>query len=169
MKVFGSLRQFEDTDVDEVVALSLRAWEPVFTSFSTVLGRDLYERMFPDWRSYQAESVRKALGENESWVSVIDSSIAGFVNVTFDSIEATGEIYMIAVDPAFQRQGIARGLTDFALEEMRRRGMTLATVGTGGDPGHAPARRTYEQAGITALSHRRERPFHVTFIYISGS
>ena len=149
MKVIGSLRRFEDADVDEVVALSLRAWEPVFTSFAIVLGRDLYKRMFPDWRSHQAESVREALAKNETWVSVMDSRIAGFVNVTFDSDEATGEMYMIAVDPDFQRQGLASGLTDFALEEMRRRGITLATVGTGGDPGHAPARRTYEKAGFT--------------------
>ena len=29
--------------------------------------------------------------------------------------------------------------------------MTLAVVGTGGDPGHAPARRSYEKAGYTGL------------------
>ena len=34
---------------------------------------------------------------------------------------------------------------------MRRRGITLATVATGGDPGHAPARRTYEKAGFTSF------------------
>jgi hypothetical protein len=27
--------------------------------------------------------------------------------------------------------------------------MTLAVVATGGDPGHAPARATYERAGFT--------------------
>jgi GNAT superfamily N-acetyltransferase len=55
---------------------------------------------------------------------------------------------MIAVDPGFQRQGIAGELSDFGLDEMRRRGMTLATVSTGGDPGHGPARETYEKAGF---------------------
>ena len=34
------------------------------------------------------------------------------------------------------------------LEEMRARGLDLAIVATGGDPGHAPARRTYEKAGF---------------------
>ncbi|WP_239945797.1 MULTISPECIES: GNAT family N-acetyltransferase [unclassified Streptomyces] len=29
--------------------------------------------------------------------------------------------------------------------------MTLASTWTGGDPGHAPARRTCEKAGYTAL------------------
>jgi ribosomal protein S18 acetylase RimI-like enzyme len=56
---------------------------------------------------------------------------------------------MIAVDPTYQRRGVAGTLTDLALDEMRARGLTLATVGTGADPGHAPARRTYEAAGFT--------------------
>jgi ribosomal protein S18 acetylase RimI-like enzyme len=57
---------------------------------------------------------------------------------------------MIAVDPATQRKGIATLLTGHALDEMRARGIDLAIVATGGDPGHTPARRTYEKAGFTA-------------------
>jgi GNAT superfamily N-acetyltransferase len=56
---------------------------------------------------------------------------------------------MIAVDPSFQRRGVAAALTNWALDAMRVVGATLATVGTGGDPGHAPARHTYESAGFT--------------------
>ena len=47
-----------------------------------------------------------------------------------------------------QRQGIARRLIDVALAEMRQRGLTLATVSTGGDRGHLPARLTYQAAGF---------------------
>ena len=32
---------------------------------------------------------------------------------------------------------------------MRNHGITLATVATGAEPGHAPARRTYESTGFT--------------------
>jgi hypothetical protein len=42
-------------------------------------------------------------------------------------------------------------LNDFALQLFKEQGMKLALVGTGGDPGHAPARRAYERAGYTAL------------------
>ena len=38
-------------------------------------------------------------------------------------------------------------LTTFALDRMR----DVAMVETGGDPGHAPARRSYEKAGFTLL------------------
>ena len=43
-----------------------------------------------------------------------------------------------------------RGVNHFALEKMKESGMKLAIVATGGDPGHAPARRTYEKAGYTS-------------------
>lgn len=59
-----------------------------------------------------------------------------------------GEIYMIAVDPDFQGQGIGSALIEFALAWMKDAGMFVAMVETGGDLGHAPARRTYEKAGF---------------------
>lgn len=140
---------FTSSDADRVVELSLLAWEPVFASFRSVFGDELYERIHPDWRASQAASVRDALERHDTWVSRHgDGRVTGFVNVVFDESERSGEIYMIAVDPAFQRQGIAGDLTDHALDEMRRRGLDLAIVATGGDPGHAPARRTYERAGF---------------------
>lgn len=36
----------------------------------------------------------------------------------------------------------------FALERMQQAGMKVATVATGGDPSHAPARRAYHKAGF---------------------
>jgi ribosomal protein S18 acetylase RimI-like enzyme len=63
----------------------------------------------------------------------------------------SGDIEMVAVDPAYQRQGIADTLIRFAVEQMRAAGAEVAGVVTGGDPGHAPARRAYEKAGFTAL------------------
>lgn len=148
-----AIRSLAPDDVDPVVELSLRAWEPVFASFRDVLGPRLFERFYPDWRADQAAAVRDAIGANTTSVAVIDRLVAGFVNVIIKPDEATGEIYMIAVDPDHQRRGVASALTSWALEEMRRGGATLATVGTGGDPGHAPARRTYEAAGFTPWPH----------------
>jgi hypothetical protein len=40
---------------------------------------------------------------------------------------------------------------DAAIAHMRDAGMDIAAVGTGGDPGHAPARAMYEASGFTAL------------------
>lgn len=143
-----TIRRFAASDVDVIVDLSLWAWAPVFASFKAVLGDDLYARVHPDWRRDQAASVRLALDDNETWVAESDERVAGFVNVIFNA-DQSAEIHMIAVDPAAQRHGIASLLTEFALDEMRARGIDLAIVATGGDPGHAPARATYERAGFT--------------------
>jgi len=37
---------------------------------------------------------------------------------------------------------------EFAVAQMKEAGMRVATVATGGDPGHAPARRAYRKAGF---------------------
>ena len=147
-----AIRRYAPEDDGRVVELSLAAWKPVFDSFRALLGEDLYRRVHPDWLVDQAASVRDALERHETWVAVTgDGDVSGFVNVVFDDEHRAGEIYMIAVDPAHQRQGVASALTEHALAEMRTRGLDLATVATGGDPGHAPARRTYEKAGFTGV------------------
>ena len=66
-----------------------------------------------------------------------------------------GEIYMVAVDPDFQGRGIGSALIEFALDWMKDAGMSIAMVETGGDPGHASARHTYEKSGFELLSIAR--------------
>jgi ribosomal protein S18 acetylase RimI-like enzyme len=58
---------------------------------------------------------------------------------------------MLAVDPDHQGGGIGTALTEFALDRLKYAGMKVAMVETGGDPGHAAARRTYEKAGCVLL------------------
>lgn len=144
-----TIRRHDPDDTAAVVDLAVRAWAPVFASFATILGDDLYRRVHPDWEIHQSAAVREAIDRNDTWVAVTGHRVVGFVNVVFDHDERAGEIYMIAVDPDEQRRGVATELTELALDEMRARGLDLATVATGGDPGHAPARRTYEKAGFT--------------------
>ncbi|MGQ0778783.1 MAG: GNAT family N-acetyltransferase [Pseudonocardiales bacterium] len=67
------------------------------------------------------------------------------------SLGARVRLTMIAVDPAYQRNGVGSLLTSYALQWFKDNGMALAMVKTGGDPGHASARRTYEQAGFVHL------------------
>lgn len=107
--------------------------------------------MGDDWEVTQETDVRRACHAYATWVVEHLGVVAGFVAVDLPDGEPHGEIYMVAVDPGAQGQGFGRQLTDFALEQMRTAGRTLAIVRTGGDPGHAPARATYERAGFTNL------------------
>jgi GNAT superfamily N-acetyltransferase len=151
------IRDIEDADVAGVVALSLRAWAPVFASFETVLGRGVYRQLHPDWRSSQAAAVERVCRDPEMRVQVAveDGRPVGFVAVVVHDAAhdepGSGEVEMLAVDPAAQRRGIGGDLLTAGLDVLRRNGVRLAAIGTGGDPGHAPARRTYEAAGFTAL------------------
>ena len=65
-----------------------------------------------------------------------------------------GVIDIIGVDPDYQRRGVSSRLTEFATEHMRSRGMDIAVIETGGDPGHAPARAAYETRRVHAPTHR---------------
>ena len=147
-----ALRPFKERDLGEVVAMALRAWEPVHQSMAEVLGAGINALVYPDWRVSQERDVRAACMDPEQLVTVATDAegiVSGFVTVRIRG--ETGEIYMIAVDPSAHRRGIARALTGHALEQMRGAGCRLALVSTGGDAGHAPARQLYESAGFTGL------------------
>lgn len=149
-----TVRPFEDNDREEIIALSLRAWAPVFASLEAILGEPgVFGYLHPDWRVDQRDTVRTAFdGEGiHVWVAEVDAVVAGFVAARLDHDAGIGEIYLLAVDPDHQRTGVGSRLTSFALEWIKSSGMKLAMVETGGDPGHAPARRTYEKAGFVPL------------------
>jgi len=141
---------FEPAHLEAVVALSLRAWEPVFESLRSILDDDVYRAFYPDWRAVQSDAVTAACTspEHDTWVAVVDHVVIGFVDTMMHTDGVLGEIHMVAVEPDFQHQGIGSRLTSFAVERLREKGASVAMVETGGDPGHGPARRTYEEAGF---------------------
>lgn len=152
------IRPFSPADLEEMVQLSLLAWTPVFRSFEQVLGTRAYSLLFPEGVQAQRAVVEKMCTEHEKthvWIAESDGVITGFIVYTLNSQENgqddTGEVELLAVHPEHQNQGIGTALNRFALEKMKASGIKLAVVATGGDPGHAPARRTYEKAGYTAL------------------
>jgi ribosomal protein S18 acetylase RimI-like enzyme len=149
------IRDYRPADRDVVIELSLRAWAPNFASLETVLGTELDRRLHgEDWRVYQARSVGETLAApaNRSWVAHAGGRPCGFVVATVaDPERRLGEIEMLAVDPSDQGHGVGRQLTDHATAWLREAGMRVAMIGTGGDPGHAAARRLYERAGYEKL------------------
>jgi ribosomal protein S18 acetylase RimI-like enzyme len=138
-----------------IVELSLRAWAPVFGSMRRVLGAAIFARLHqPEWKVVQAEAVRSACTstERDVFVAIADARPVGFAAVALNAYhERMGVVDMIAVDPDYQRRGIANALMRHSVEHMRACGMDIAAVGTGGDQGHGPARALYESLGYTAL------------------
>ena len=148
------IRRFKNSDINYLVKLSLLAWEPIFTAWEQILGPKLYPiAIYPDWRKSQKEVVEKICNDEKINTSVgeVDGEIVGFVSYSLDDKDKIGEVQLIAVSPEYQNNGIGTELNNFALQKMKASGMRLAVVGTGGDDGHAPARKSYEKAGYTAL------------------
>ena len=117
------------------------------------LGDQVNARLYPDWIASQTEAVRTTCTNPKVVTSVAegDTALVGFVCVVLRPIEKTGEIDLIAVDPAAQRQRIGTALVERAITQIKGADCSLVEVATGGDPGHAPARALYEQAGFTPL------------------
>ncbi|MBD2060033.1 GNAT family N-acetyltransferase [Oculatella sp. FACHB-28] len=148
------IEPYAPNQLDAVIQLSLRAWEPVFDSIQNALDAEVYRVFYPDsWRVSQQKAVEDVCAAEDTnvWVAIDADSTVGFVAVKLHSEDNMGEIYMIAVDPDFQSQGIGTALIEFALAWMKDAGMAIAMVETGGDPGHAPARYTYEKVGFRQL------------------
>jgi len=152
------IRDYSPADRSQVIDLSLRAWEPVHESIELAIGQILFELLYEgDWRRRQEEEVTETLKDAQTvrdwqtkvWVAEVEDRVVGFVSSV--SRNTRGEVSLLAVDPDYQGNGIGTALTETATEWLRESGMEIAWVETGGDPGHASGRRTYEKAGYTFL------------------
>jgi ribosomal protein S18 acetylase RimI-like enzyme len=148
------MRPAVNDDRETLARFAVLAWAPVFASFRHVLGATVYELLYPDWERQQREVVERMCDAGEHhrvWIAEMDGAVAGFIVYSLNHPEQRGEVELLAVHPDYQNRGIGTALNRFALERMKQAGMKIAGVSTGGDPGHAPARRVYEKAGYTAL------------------
>jgi hypothetical protein len=48
------IREYRPENEQAVVELSLRAWAPVFAAIEQALGRDIFDRLYGDWRKHHA-------------------------------------------------------------------------------------------------------------------
>lgn len=148
-----NIRYATQDDLPEMIKLTLEAFKPIFESFETILGKEIVDVLHPNWQAAQKKIVMDAFEDEdiEMWVAEVSGSVAGLISLKLEPEKRIGEVYYLAVHPAYQNQGVGSALNDFVLEKMREAGMAVARVSTGGDPSHAPARRVYEKAGYIPL------------------
>jgi len=63
----------------------------------------------------------------------------------------SGEIEMLAVESAHRRHHVASALCAHVFDDLRRHGIEVVSLGTGGDEFHAPARALYDSLGMKPL------------------
>jgi ribosomal protein S18 acetylase RimI-like enzyme len=138
-------------DEAEVLALSLRAWAPVFEKMEPAVPDYVYRAFYPaGWVARQTADVTAMLADEavRTFVAREDDVLLGWIGLRAHPEDRMGEIHILAVDPEAQRRGVARALMDHALALFRAEGLEIVLVETGDDPGHAPSRATYEAHGF---------------------
>jgi ribosomal protein S18 acetylase RimI-like enzyme len=146
-----NIRPFEPADLSALQCIRQAAFEPVFRSFRDIVGEQIAVHAFIHADAEQAkllDDICAADSSHRVLVVTIGDEIVGFVSFTIDATNQIGEIGLNAVHPEHAGRGIGTAMYEHVLERMRELGMAVATVGTGGDPSHAPARRAYEKAGF---------------------
>ena len=146
------IREFAEDDLEAVVAFSLRAWEPVFASVQAVLGDEIFLRLHPDWRTSQERTVRSICtnDERDVYVAVPAHDLSASSPSPRIVPRADGRHRDHRSRPRLSAAGSRRPTHRVRAAHMRRCGMDIAVVETGGDPGHVPARALYGDAGFTA-------------------
>lgn len=146
------IRPYTPADLPALHAIRTAAFAPVFASFRNIVGADIAALGLTTAEQEQADLL-DAIATPDSGhtiaVAEVSNAIAGFVSWKPNVAPGIGEITLNAVHPDHGGKGIGTALYEHALAALKAAGMQLATVGTGGDPSHAPARRAYEKAGFS--------------------
>ena len=145
------IRTFAGDDLAKLHEIREAAFKTVFQSFRELLGQEIAPIALADAEREQAQhldQICKKGADHQVFVVEYGSELVAFCSLSLNQDSKIGEIDLNAVHPDHQGRGIGTRMYDHALDIMGKAGMRVATVGTGGDSSHAPARRAYEKAGF---------------------
>lgn len=105
------------------------------------------------WHAHKTDDIRRELSAHPgcSFVTEVDGRVVGFCCLHLDPTTGIGEVGQNGVHPDYRGKGYGSRQLAFVLDELARRGMSIAEVQTGLNDGHAPARKMYERAGFQPL------------------
>jgi len=138
-------------DLEKLEEIRKKAFQPIFDSFKNILGETIYDIAQKSEDESQKDYLVSLFNQDsiwETWNAIYDEKIIGFVSINMNESTKVGEIGLNAIDPSFSKKGIGTKMYNFAVEIMKKAGMKVATVSTGGDPSHLPARKAYRKAGF---------------------
>ena len=146
------VREARATDMDRAGQIARQAWVPLHDSFRRMMGVDLHSTVCADWEAGKEAQVRRHWETYPEWFRVVEEvatgEVVGFITFRIDRERSLGTIGNNAVAPEAQGRGIGPMMYAATLDVFRGAGLRFASVGTGLDDGHAPARRAYEKAGF---------------------
>jgi ribosomal protein S18 acetylase RimI-like enzyme len=155
------VRPFRPADLGPLLELTINTFGPFYErSFRGIVGDTVMANQHGDWREdYRNQWQGLHDPDNGKNVLVAEDrdEIVGFVATTMLPQKRNGYIEIIAVDSAHRRHHVASALCAHVFDDLRRHGIEVVSLGTGGDEFHAPARAFYESLSMT--------PFPVVVYY----
>ena len=145
-----TIRPARPDDAARCGEIAFHAWQRVWASWCRLMGDELLEQHYPDAAEDKRREVEAQIRERpqHAIVTELDGTVVGFLTFRPYPQRKLAEIGNNAVDPDYQGRGIGAAQCREALRLFRELGLTSATVWTGLDEGHAPARAMYENAGF---------------------
>ena len=134
--------------LEAAAEIAVAAWTPIREIFRRELGDDIYEGFFNDWQAEKRRAVTQELTGGHGYVVLLEGRVAGFISFRVDGGGRTATIGTNAVAADCRGLGLGPYMYKFVQEELRRMGVEFVKVTTGGDEGHAPARRAYQKTGF---------------------
>jgi len=146
-----SIRPATLDDIDAIVEIAMRAWEPIWEERAGVLGEELMRAdCGGDPRERKAENLRGHCEWDLStvYVTELNGQVVGFITFAPFWDNSILEIANNAVDPEYQGRGLGAAQYEHVLVWGRAKGLKYAKVTTGLDECHAPARAAYKRVGF---------------------
>ena len=144
------IRKFKREDLPVIMDIGNRAWRGIYKMFRETYGDELFRLITPDETTSKGKQIKAHCERHPEWVLVCEAEgrVVGFVTFSLNTDRKIGTIGNNAKDPDCGLKGIGQEMYKAAFEYFREHGMTYASVHTGLDHAHAPARRAYERAGF---------------------
>lgn len=111
-----AIRAVTTDDHASLEAIRQAAFAPVFASFRTILGDDIYALAQAREDAAQGELLASLLAPESNWrvyAAEIAGTIVGFVSIQLNQDTQVGEIGLNAVHPDHTGKGIGTALYDF--------------------------------------------------------
>jgi len=149
------IKTLGDSDVQILIDIAIDTFQPFYEGYvRDLLGETVFQHQHGHWREGYATDI-PTLDDPKSGrhvaIAEIDEAIIGFVSWKIGVKPNHGEIHLLAVSEPCRREHVGRELCLYAMAEMKRSGIDVVEIGTGGDAFHLPARSLYESLGFTPI------------------
>lgn len=116
------MRLADAKELPQLESIRQAAFVPIFASFRSILGDEIYELAQAAEDDAQDELLASAIAPESDWqvyVAEASCTIIGFILIQMDSGTRVGEIGLNAVRPKQAGQGIGTLMYSFAISRMK--------------------------------------------------